>query len=270
MAAVEVSYRVMGQGPALYLVHGIGSRRSTWDPLVDGLKDRFTCVSYDLRGHGDSPVPPTPYSLEDLVDDLEALRVKLGHEHIHIAGHSLGGMIGPAYARAYPQHTASVALLSTAAGRSDEDRAKLQAVGKAMEQNGIAETLSTFVARWFNDAFIEAHPEQIDARLQQVVDTPADVFLSVFWIYATTEMAPWLHEVKCPCLVLTGELDGACNPRLNRFIHEQLPDSRLVILDGLKHSLLIEASDRVLPQLRDFLLDVGNSGDSLLNSFGIK
>ncbi len=54
MAAVEVSYRVEGQGPALYLVHGIGSRRSTWDPLVDGLKDRFTCVSYDLRGHGDS------------------------------------------------------------------------------------------------------------------------------------------------------------------------------------------------------------------------
>ncbi len=87
-------------------------------------------------------------------------------------------------------------------------------------------------------------------------------------------MAPWLHEVKCPCLVLTGEFDGACNPRLNRFIHEQLPDSRLVILDGLKHSLLIEASDRVLPQLRDFLLDVGNSGDnsgdSLLNSCRIK
>ena len=61
MAAIDVSYRVEGQGPALYLVHGIGSRQSTWDTLIDGLKDRFTCVSYDLRGHGDSPVPPTPY-----------------------------------------------------------------------------------------------------------------------------------------------------------------------------------------------------------------
>ena len=254
MAAVAVSYRVEGQGPAVYLVHGIGSRKTTWDELIDGLRDRFTCVSYDLRGHGESPLAPTPYSLDGMVDDLEALRQKLGHAKIHIAGHSLGGMIGPAYARAYPEHTLSVSLLSTAAGRSAEDRAKLRAVGEAMEQNGIVKTLGTFVARWFTDAFIEAHPEVVEARLQQVRDTPADVFLSVFWIYATTEMAPWLHEINCPCLVLTGEFDGACNPRLNRFMHEQLPDSRLVILDGLKHSLMIEASDRVLPHLRAFLL----------------
>ncbi len=255
MTAVEVSYRISGQGPALYLVHGIGSRKTTWDELIDGLDDRFTCVSYDLRGHGDSPQPPTPYILEDLVEDLEALRHKLGHERIHIAGHSLGGMIGPAYALAYPEHSLSVSLLSTAAGRTDEDLARLKAVGEAMEQNGIAETLETFVARWFTDAFLESRPDMIEARLQQVIDTPADVFLSVFWIYATTEMAPWLHRIDCPCLVLTGELDGGCNPRLNRFIHDQLQDSRLVILPDLKHSLMIEASDQVLPHLRNFLLE---------------
>jgi pimeloyl-ACP methyl ester carboxylesterase len=257
MAAIDVSYRVEGQGPALYLVHGIGSRKTTWDELVDGLRDRFTCVSYDLRGHGESPVPSTPYSLDDLVDDLEALRQKLGHEKIHIAGHSLGGMIGPAYARSYPEHTISVSLLSTAAGRNEDDRAKLKAVGDAMEQNGVVETLGTFVARWFTDAFMAAHPDQIEVRLQQVKDTPADVFLSVFWIYATTEMAPWLHEIQCPCLVLTGEFDGGCNPRLNQFMHGELPASRLVILEGLKHSLMIEASERVLPHLREFLLEQG-------------
>ncbi len=255
MAAVDVSYRIEGQGPALYLVHGIGSRKTTWDELIAGLQQDFTCVSYDLRGHGESPVPPTPYALDDLVDDLEALRQKLGHDKIHVVGHSLGGMIGPAYARAYPEHTLSVGLLSTAAGRTEDDRARLKAVGDAMEQNGISETLGTFVARWFTDAFMQRHPELIEARLQQVKDTPPDVFLSVFWIYATTEMAPWLHEIERPCLVLTGEFDGGCNPRLNRFIHEQLPDSQLVILPGLKHSLMIEASDRVLPHLRSFLLE---------------
>lgn len=254
MPAVDVSYRIEGQGPALYLVHGIGARKTTWDKIIAGLKDRFTCVSYDLRGHGDSPVPATPYTLGDLVDDLEALRQKLGHDRIHLAGHSLGGMIGPAYAHAYPEHCLSVALLSTAAGRSEEDRGKLKAVGDAMEQNGIAETLGTFVTRWFTDAFIAAHPELIEVRLQQVRDTPADVFLSVFWIYATTEMAPWLNQVKCPCLVLTGEFDGGCNPRLNEFMHGELPDSSLVILEGLKHALMIEASDKVLPPLREFLL----------------
>ncbi len=256
MTAIDVNYRVEGRGPAVYLVHGIGSRKTTWDELINGLKDQFTCVTYDLRGHGDSPQPPTPYSLEDLVDDLEALREKLGHEKIHVIGHSLGGMIGPAYARTYPQNTLSVGLLSTAAGRTEEDRAKLQALGESMEQKGAIPVLSTFVERWFTDAFIESHPQQIEARLQQIKDMSEAVFLSVFWIYATTEMAAWLNEIEQPCLVLTGEHDGGCNPRLNRFIHSQLPNSKLVILDGLKHSLMIEATNRVLPHVREFLLKI--------------
>lgn len=255
MPSAELSYQIKGEGPALYLIHGIGSRKSTWNELIEGLKDSFTCVSFDLRGHGDSSQPPTPYTLNDLVDDLEGLRSKLGHEQIHVVGHSLGGMIGPAYARAYPQRVLSVGLLSTAAGRSDEDRAKLEALGQAMQQKGAVAVLSTFVERWFTDEFINSHPEMIEARLQQVKDMSEDVFLSVYWIYARTEMAPWLNEVRQPCLVLTGEFDGGCNPRLNRLIHGELPDSRLVILEGLKHSLMIEASDKVLPHVRQFLLE---------------
>ena len=163
-------------------------------------------------------------------------------------------MIGPAYARAYPGNILSVSLLSTAAGRNEDDRARLQAVGDAMESKGIIPVLGTFVERWFTDAYIESHPEIIEARLQQVRNTPGEVFLSVFWIYAKTEMIGWLKEITCPCLVLTGELDGGCNPRLNRLIDQELSNSELVILQGLKHSLMVEASDQVLPHLRSFLL----------------
>ena len=254
MNAIEVGYTVEGEGPPLYMVHGIGSRRATWAGLVPSLADDFTCVSYDLRGHGDSPVPPTPYSLDDLVEDLEALRDRLGHERIHVIGHSLGGMIGPAYARAHPDRVRTVTLLSTAAGRTEEDGAKVRGVLAAMETDGIEAKLGALVERWYTDAFIAARPDAIETRKRQVLDTPAHVFLSVFHIYAETEMAPWLHEVACPCLVLTGELDGGCNPRLNRFIADTLPDSELVILDGLKHSILIEAPERVAPPVRDFLL----------------
>ena len=52
MAAVEVAYWVEGEGPALYMVHGIGSRHVTWDAFVEAFKDNFTCVTIDLRGHG--------------------------------------------------------------------------------------------------------------------------------------------------------------------------------------------------------------------------
>jgi len=253
MSAVEVSYRIEGTGPALYMVHGIGARKTGWDALIAELKNDFTCVSYDLRGHGESPVPPTPYKLDELVEDLEALRCKLGHAQIHVIGHSLGGMIGPAYAREFPGRVLSVGLLSTAAGRTEEDRAKLQAVGEAMESKGIEPVLSAFVERWYTDEFIDKHPDKVEARLQQVKETPEEVFLSVFWIYARTEMAPWLHEISCPCLVLTGENDGGCNPRLNRFIAGELSNAKLVILERLKHAILIEDPEAVLSQLKPFL-----------------
>ena len=254
MSAVNCSYSVAGSGPAVYFVHGIGSRKSTWNALIDGLQNHFTCVSYDLRGHGDSPIPEPPYTLEQLVEDLEALRARLGHDSIYVVGHSLGGMIGPAYARAYPERAMGVGLLSTAAGRTAEDSAGVKAVVSAMREKGVGPVLNNLVNRWFTDDFVERNPDQIEARLQQVMDTPENVFLSVFDVYANTEMAPWLSQVKCPCLVLTGELDGGCNPRLNQFIAGQLPDSQLVILDGLKHSIMIEASAQVLPHLKRFLL----------------
>ena len=98
MSSVEVAYSIVGAGPPLYMVHGIGSRKATWEALIKDLRTDFTCVSFDLRGHGESPVPPVPYSLDELVEDLEALRQSLGHQRIHVVGHSLGGQIGPAYA----------------------------------------------------------------------------------------------------------------------------------------------------------------------------
>ena len=254
MSAIDVAYTIEGEGPPLYMVHGIGSRRATWAGLVPALAGDLTCVRYDLRGHGESPIPPTPYALDELVEDLEALRARLGHESIHVIGHSLGGMIGPAYARAYPERVRTVTLLSTAAGRTAEDRAKVGGVVAAMEAEGVEARLGTLVERWYTDAFVAARPDAIETRKRQVLDTPEHVFMSVFHIYSETEMAPWLHEVACPCLVLAGELDGGCNPRLNRFMADTLPDAELVILEGLKHSILIEAPERVVPPVRDFLL----------------
>ncbi|WP_284165912.1 alpha/beta hydrolase [Frigidibacter sp. SD6-1] len=251
---IDCSYSVTGEGPALFLIHGIGARRATFAGLVEGLKDHFTCVTYDLRGHGLSPLPDGRFGLEDLVDDLEALRRRLGIEQAHFAGHSLGGMIGPAYARRYPDRVLSLGLYSTAAFRTEDDSQKVRAVVQAMRDKGIGPVLDTLTARWFTDEFAAARPDVIDWRKQQVVDTDADVFLNVFDIYAETEMGPWLHEIAAPALVLTGENDGGCNPRLNREIAAAMPNAELVILDALKHAIFIEATDRALPPIRDFLL----------------
>jgi len=250
---VDCVYAVDGSGPPLFMVHGIGARRTSWAGLTRHLKDDFTCIAYDLRGHGDSPKGDGPFGLDELVADLEALRVKLAIEKAHFIGHSLGGMIGPAYARAYSDRVAALGLLSTAAFRTEDDSAKVRAVVTAMERDGIPQVLGTLTNRWFTDQFQAEHADRIEARKRQVVETDPEVFLNVFRIYAETEMGPWLHEVTAPSLVLTGELDSGCNPRLNRLIAEALPHSELVILEGLKHAILIESTERVAPPIARFL-----------------
>ena len=250
---IRSAFSVEGEGEPLFLIHGIGASRASFTGLIPHLKNEFRCISYDLRGHGVSPTPQPPYSLDDLVEDLEALRQELGIEKAHFAGHSLGGMIGPAYARKYPQHVKTLGLWSTAAFRSEDDSAKVKGVVAAMRTKGIPQVLEALKDRWFTPEFAQRRPDVIERRMSQVIDTNPDVFLSVFDIYAETEMSPWLHEVKQPCQVLTGENDGGCNPRLNKLIAEALPDSELVILPVLRHAILLEAADQVAPPVLDFL-----------------
>ncbi len=249
-------FSIQGSGPPLFLIHGIGASRVAWNNVTSILKDYFKIVSYDLRGHGSAPLPGKEISLESLVEDLEQLRCVVDIDRAHFVGHSLGGMIGPAYARKYPERVKSLGLLSTAAFRTREDSSNVWRVVKAMETEGIDQVLKTLTERWFTDDFIQNHPEIVETRLNQVISTNPEVFLNVFRIYAGTEMKPWLHEIKCPCLVLTGENDGGCNPRLNRQIASALPNSELVILPKYKHSILLEAGEKVAKEIIRFCTQV--------------
>ena len=235
MSAVECPFSVNGKGDPLILIHGIGAARSIWRFLIPLLSEQFMVVSYDLRSHGETPITEPNYGLDQLVDDLESVRKRCGVEQAHLAGHSLGGMIAPAYARRYPERVLSLSLLSTAAGRSTEEQNKVWSVVHEMEKEGVANVLETLTTRWFTEAFIANHPEIVEGRLQQVLDTDCENFLNVFGIYAGTEMIHWLHEITAPSLVVTGENDAACNPRLNQLIADRLPNSKLVILPRYKH-----------------------------------
>jgi pimeloyl-ACP methyl ester carboxylesterase len=254
---IDCEYTVEGNGPPLFLIHGIGAARDAWRFLVPLLRDYFTIITYDLRGHGASPIPNGEFGLDELVADLERVRERAGFEQAHFSGHSLGGMIGPAYARKYPNRVLSLGLLSTAAGRTEDDSSKVNAVVTAMEERGIPNVLETLTSRWFTDPFIEANPDIIRARLDQVIATDPSVFLNVFRIYASVEMMPWLHEIEAPCLVLTGENDGGCNPRLNKEIDAALQNSELVILPEYKHSILVEAPHDIADNTLRFIQGLG-------------
>ena len=252
ISAVNCHYSITGSGPPLFLTHGIGAAEDAWRFMLPTLAKYFTVVTYDLRGHGKSPITHKNFTLDELVLDLEKIREKTKFEKAFFAGHSLGGMIAPAYAVKFPQHTISVGLLSTVAGRSEEDSKKVWNVIHAMEKNGIEKTLNTLTNRWFTDEFIKNKPDLVERRLKQVVDTDPEVFLNVFKIYANTEMFPWLKNISKPCLLLTGENDAVCSPKHNEKMSNEIKDAKLIILPKYKHSFLIEAPDEVAKNIINF------------------
>ena len=252
--ALDCHYSITGSGPAIFLTHGVGAAEDAWRFITPKLSENFTVITYDLRGHGRAPVTHKNFGLEELVLDLERVREKVNIDKGHFIGHSLGGMIAPTYAKKYPEKVLSVGMLSTVAGRSENDSKKVWSVIKEMEENGVEKTLEKLTTRWFTDEFIANNSELVTRRLKQVVDTDPAVFLNVFRIYAKTEMISWLKELTKPCLLMTGENDGGCSPRLNHLIADSLSNSALCILMNYKHSLLIEAPHEVGEEVRKFLL----------------
>ena len=254
--AIDCDFTVQGSGPALFLTHGIGAAKNAWRFMISELSKHFTVVTYDLRGHGNSPVRNKNFTLEDLVLDLEKIREQTNIEKGHFMGHSLGGMIAPAYAKKFPDRVLSVGLLSTVAGRSEEDRNNVLKIISEMESSGIELTLQKLTTRWFTDKFISEKPDLVKNRLKQVVDTDPEVFLNVFKIYANTEMISWLKNLSSPCLLMTGENDAGCSPEHNKKMSNELKNSKLVVLPDYKHSFLIEAPAEVSKNIIQFIKNI--------------
>ena len=253
---IDCDYSIQGSGPALFLTHGIGAAKNAWRFMTSELSKYFTVVTYDLRGHGNSPVTNKNFTLDDLVLDLEKIREKTKIDKGHFMGHSLGGMIAPAYAKKFPNQVLSVGLLSTVAGRSEGDRNSVLKIISEMETSGIEPTLQKLTTRWFTDEFISKNPDLVKNRLKQVIDTDPDVFLNVFKIYANTEMISWLKNLSVPCLLITGENDAGCSPQHNKIMANEINNSKLVILKKYKHSFLIEAPQEVSKNIIEFIKNI--------------
>ncbi len=92
----SLAYDRNGSGAPLVLVHGLGSARTTWFPLMPALARRYDVIAVDLPGHGDSPALPRtePATPGRLAKRLARFLDELGLDRPHIMGNSLGGWVG--------------------------------------------------------------------------------------------------------------------------------------------------------------------------------
>jgi 3-oxoadipate enol-lactonase len=244
MSTVEVSHTVDGppDAPVVVLSNSLGASRAMWDPQVPVLAERYRVVTYDTRGHGASPSPAGPYSLDDLVDDVLALLDRVGAERAHVAGLSLGGMTALRLAARAPERVHRLAVLCTSAKTEPQgflDRAA------AVRADGTAPIAAAVVSRWLTPPYATEHPDLV-ARLEAMITGCDDEgYAACAEVVARVDLREDLGRVTAPTLVVSGAEDQALPPEHQRAIADGIAGAELLSLSPGAHLANLEQPLRV-------------------------
>ena len=245
MSAVDLHAVVEGPADAPVVVLGgsLGSTLEMWEPQVPALTERFRVVRYDARGHGRSPVPPGPYSLDDLADDLLALLDRLQVQRAHLVGLSLGAMTAMRLAAREPSRVDRLALLCTSAKfPSSSPWAERAATVRAEGTAAIAEAV---VARWFTGGLRDADPALVDRMRAMVAATPAEGYASCCGAIERMDLRGDLPRISAPTLAVAGADDPATPPEHLATIAGGVPGARLLVLPQAAHLANVEQAAAV-------------------------
>ena len=248
-----IAYRTEGSGSPVALIHGVGGDATNWDDIVPPLAKRFQVLRMDLRGHGRSGPITSPCSLEDFARDVTDAMDAADMSSAHVVGFSLGGLIAQQIALDSPRRVQKLVILSAVAGRTEAERARVLGRLDVLKSQGIAGVAGGSEERWFTEAFRKAHPDRVAERMQQLLANDPVSYLHAYTVFGTGDLAARLHDIKAETLIATGEHDSGSSPRMARLMHERIAGSKLEILPGLRHSVLIEAPERVTALLDSFL-----------------
>ncbi|MGY1771250.1 3-oxoadipate enol-lactonase [Blastococcus sp. SYSU D00813] len=239
MTAVEVAYTEDGpaDAPVVVLSNSLGATRAMWDPQVPALAERFRVVTYDTRGHGESPAPAGPYTLDDLVDDVVALLDRLGVRQAHVAGLSLGGMTALRLAAREPARVSRLAVLCSSAKADPQgflDRAA------AARSGGTAPLASTVVSRWLTPPYAAEHPDLV-ARLEAMIAAADDEgYAACCEVVAGMDLREDLGRISAPTLVVSGAEDPALPPAHQEGIAAGIAGSELLSVSPAAHLANLE------------------------------
>ena len=204
MSAVDVHAVVTGRddAPAVVLSNSLGSTHRMWDGQLTALEERFRVIRYDTRGHGESPVPDGPYSIDDLADDVVALLDRLGISSAHLVGLSLGGMTAMRVAVRNPDRVNRVALLCTGAQLTPSSAWTDRAA--TVRSAGTAAVAEAVVARWFTPDYLADHQDSREYSESMVAATPAEGYASCCEAIATMDQRADLPKITAPTLAIAG------------------------------------------------------------------
>jgi 3-oxoadipate enol-lactonase len=249
-ARIRYEFLAADNRPVLILSNSLGTNLSMWDPQAAPFASRFRLLRYDMRGHGQSSVPPPPYTIADLASDLLSLVDFLGIERFHFCGLSIGGQIGIGIALKSPERLDKLVLSSTAAkiGTLESWNSRIATV----LHQGMKEIATATPLRWFTPAFQSASPQLVAATVSMVETTDPQGYVGGCCAVRDFEAHSELGKVRNPTLVLSGAQDPATPPGDGRFLAERIPGARFAELRGA-HMVNIEDSERFTGEVLRFL-----------------
>jgi 3-oxoadipate enol-lactonase len=250
---IDVHYELSGpdDAPPLVLSNSLGASLAMWDPQMPALTERFRVVRYDQRGHGASPVPPGPYSIDDVGADALALLDRLGLERVHWCGLSLGGMTGMWLAINAPERIDRLALLCTSAKLGPpENWSERAATVRAQGTQAIAEA---GLQRWVTEEFVAAHPDKAARLRQMMLETPDEGYAGCCEVIQHMDLDPRLGEIRAPTLVIAGDQDPATPPEHAERIAAAIDGARVEVVSPGRHLASVERADEVTALVLDHL-----------------
>ncbi|MGZ4462885.1 MAG: 3-oxoadipate enol-lactonase [Gaiellaceae bacterium] len=254
-----LGHRLQGpeDGPLLVLPGSLGTTVAIWEPQLDALAG-FRLLLCDLRGHGTSEVPPGPYSVRQLGQDLLDLLDELRLDRVSLCGLSLGGAVGIWLAAERPERIERLVLACTSARFASDDRYRRRAA--TVRESGIASIAESVIERWFTPAFRARRPDVVAAYRERLLATPVEGYAASCEAIADWDFHERLGEIRTPTLVLAAEGDEATPPEHAELLASGIPGARLQLLPQAAHQANAEQPERFARLVSEHLAGTPRSG----------
>jgi 3-oxoadipate enol-lactonase len=249
---VRIHYELAGpaNAPVVMFSNSLGATLSMWDAQMPEITKTFRALRYDKRGHGQSSVPPGPYTIEQLGRDAVALLDFLKLDTVHFCGLSIGGQTGMWLGVNAPKRLKKLVLCNTGAiiGTSEAWNARIEAVRKG----GTKAVSAAVIERWFTASFRANQPAEISKIQQALESISPEGYAGCCAAVRDFDCREKLSAIQTPTLVIAGAHDPATPPADGRFVAEKIPGARYVELEAA-HLSNIEDRDRFIQELGKFL-----------------
>ena len=224
-----------------------------WDPQIPLLTKRYRVLRYDTRGHGQSDVPPGPYSLDDLVRDVRELFLAFGIQRASFMGLSMGGMTGLGLATLHPERIERVICADARADAPKEFKAMWDKRIATIEHGGLEAIVDGIMAMWFTDEWRAGNPDKLERMRRIFLSNDPKGYLACCRALKNLDYLKTLRDAQVPVLYLGGSEDTAATPDTMREMAASTPNAAYLKVAGAAHIANINEPVSFNSAISDFL-----------------